>query len=58
MKFEISLESNEQLYWVKTTKEEAYELNIDENLNVRIKTSNHWGLARALDTVNQLTINN
>ncbi|CAD8044857.1 unnamed protein product [Paramecium primaurelia] len=58
LKFEISLESNEQLYWVKTTKEEAYELNIDENLNVRIKTSNHWGLARALDTVNQLTINN
>ncbi|CAD8143512.1 unnamed protein product [Paramecium pentaurelia] len=58
LKFEISLESNEQLYWVKNTKEEAYELEIDENLNIKIQAQNHWGLARALDTVNQLAINN
>ncbi|CAD8046214.1 unnamed protein product [Paramecium primaurelia] len=58
LKFEISLESNEQLYWVQNTKEEAYELEIDENLNIKIQAQNHWGLARALDTVNQLAINN
>ncbi|CAK72253.1 unnamed protein product (macronuclear) [Paramecium tetraurelia] len=58
LKFEISIENYEQLYWVTSTKEEAYELQIDENLNVKIQAKNHWGLARALDTVNQLAINN
>ncbi|CAD8158974.1 unnamed protein product [Paramecium octaurelia] len=58
LKFEISIKNQEQLYWVTSTNEEAYELQIDENLNVKIQANNHWGLARALDTVNQLAINN
>ncbi|CAD8062286.1 unnamed protein product [Paramecium sonneborni] len=54
LKFHISLQSDEKLYWVNNTQQEAYILKIDEYLNINIDTNNHWGLARALDTVNQL----
>lgn len=52
LKFNINLESDEQIYWVNETKQEAYKLEIDENLNININAPNHWALARAIDTVN------
>lgn len=54
----INLQNDEQLYWVNDTKQEAYTVEIDEKLNVVINAPNHWALARAIDTVNQLTENN
>ncbi|CAD8134243.1 unnamed protein product [Paramecium octaurelia] len=58
LKLNINLQSDEQLYWVNDTKQEAYTVEIDEKLNVNINAPNHWALARAIDTVNQLTENN
>lgn len=47
----MDLVSLNKVYSVNSTSEEAYKLNIDVNLNVRIVANNHWGLARALDTL-------
>ncbi|CAD8062288.1 unnamed protein product [Paramecium sonneborni] len=55
MKIYMNINSLEQLYGIDDTQQESYRLQIDNQLNVIIQVNNHWGLVRALNTLNQLS---